>query len=119
MEAEVATRLARALSGILRERSGRGPERTRVYECDEHVVVVFEGGLTQIERTLLEGGDSRLVQQVRIRFDELGGGQALRDEVERTLGRQVVDFHSQMLIPSERFVQVFVMAGKDGSSMSR
>jgi uncharacterized protein YbcI len=108
---EELSRLSTALSGLTRELYGRGPERARAFAGDgDFLFVVFEGGLTTIEQTLLEAGDAALVRGLRQRFDEIVRPR-FAAEVERILGRRVVDFHSQFLDQAGVTVGAFVLAG--------
>ena len=100
--------MAGAISGIMRQLTGRGPERIRVYVEDEHVFVVLEGALSTIEETLVES-DPETVRKLRVRLDELEVGPMLSRAVEEILRVRVVDFTSQVMLRTKRFVEVFVI----------
>jgi Na+-translocating membrane potential-generating system (MpsC) len=70
---------------------------------------VMRGGLTEAEKTMLAGGEEDLVRRWRLRFQELAKDESTA-AVERATGREVVDYHSQLLAPSETVVEIFILS---------
>jgi uncharacterized protein YbcI len=65
--------LANAMVGLKKRYYGRGPEGAKAFIEDDYIFVVFEGGLTRSEETLLEAGRDDLVRQYRLAFQEVVG----------------------------------------------
>ena len=90
---------------------GQGPISAKTYQNDDLVFTVLRKSLTPQERTLLGDGQDELVRRVRSAFE-----QALRHEYMSTVGeitgREVIDYHSQVLLVAELTVEVFVL--RDG-----
>jgi uncharacterized protein YbcI len=88
---------------------GRGPTKAKTYVQAEYVLCVLEDIFTPSELTLLEAGKEDLVRETRVAFQE-----ATRDEfvgiVERTTGRRVRGFHSQIDPQSNTAAETFVLA---------
>jgi uncharacterized protein YbcI len=102
------TAISNEVARIHADHYGRGPEAVRTYAEDQFVFTVMRGVLTRAEETLVDGGEVRLVRDVRLRFEEL-----LRDEftgaVADIVGRPVVDYHSQLLFAARHVVEIFVL----------
>jgi len=94
----------------MKEHYGKGPTAAKSFLNDEYVFTVLEGGLTRNEETLLAAGQTDLVREYRVRFQ-----QAVRPEftgaVERITGRRVLDYHSQVVFDPPRSFEVFVLDG--------
>jgi uncharacterized protein YbcI len=105
---EKLVEIADAMAQIKSTHFGKGPASSRAYAADDYVFVVMRGGLTEAEKTMLAGGEEDLVRRWRLRFQEL-----TRDKftgaVEKATGREVVDYHSQLLAPSETVVEMFIL----------
>ena len=64
-ENQVAEQVSNAIVGWFKERAGRGPTHTKAYLADDHVLVLLANVQTTVERTLVEHGQSELVDQLR------------------------------------------------------
>jgi uncharacterized protein YbcI len=101
--------LANAMVGLKKRYYGRGPEGAKAYVEDDYIFVVFEGGLTRNEETLLEAGRDDLVRQYRLAFQEVVGPTAT-SAVEELTGRRVIGYHSQIVFRPTRAFEIFVLA---------
>ncbi len=94
----------------MKELYGKGPTAAKSFINDEYVLTVLEGGLTRNEETLLAAGRDDVVRDYRLSFQ-----QAIRAEmcgaVERITGRQVLDYHSQIVFEPPRSFEIFVLDG--------
>jgi uncharacterized protein YbcI len=88
---------------------GKGPTEAKAYMNDEVLVVALKGGLTTVERTLLEAGDDGLVRQVRLRFQEVME-QNFIDAVQRMTGQRVLTYMSQIVFDPDYCFEFFVMS---------
>ncbi len=105
---EKLVEIADAMAQIKSTHFGKGPAWARAYAFDDYVFVVMRGGLTEAEKTMLAGGEEDLVRRWRLRFQELAK-EEFTGAVERATGREVVDYHSQLLAPSETVVEIFIL----------
>ena len=104
--------LAGVTNGIVqlfREYYGRGPNKAKSYLLDERIVVcVLEDTMTTVEQTLVKNGNSDMVRQVRLTFQE-----AMADEfkgvVEKAMGRRVSAYHSQLTMDPDMGFEFFVL----------
>jgi uncharacterized protein YbcI len=88
---------------------GKGPTEAKAYMNDEVLVVALKGGLTTVERTLLEAGDDALVRQVRLRFQEVME-QNFIDAVQRLTGQRVLTYMSQIVFDPDYCFEFFVLS---------
>ena len=88
---------------------GKGPTEAKAYMNDEVLVVALKGGLTTVERTLLEAGDDGLVRQVRLRFQEVME-QNFIDAVQRLTGQRVLTYMSQIVFDPDYCFEFFVLS---------
>src|SRR5690349_7078621 len=63
----VRAAISNAVMRLTNELYGRGAARARTFVTDEHVFCALEGGLTAVERTLVEAGETELVRELRTR----------------------------------------------------
>src|SRR3954447_11278793 len=105
------TLLAQITEGITQikaEYYGRGAPQGKSYVNDNMLFTVLNGGLTDLEQTLLDRGRGDEVRRLRMVFQE-----EMREEyvqtVERVTGRRVRDYLSQFLIETRMTVEVFVL----------
>src|SRR5919112_4775139 len=97
MLAAISTRIVQLLS----EHYGRGPSRAKSYAMDDCIVCVLRNGFTAHERTIVEGGDSGRVIEMRQDFQRLMERQ-YRETIETITGRRVLAFLSQAHLPGAR-----------------
>lgn len=110
--------MANEMVRIKAEYFGKGPAQARAYQNGNVVLCVMEGGLTQVERTLLEGGDTELVRTVRLRFQD-----QMRDTfvaaVERIAGRKVAAYSSQIVFDPDMIFEICVLEDGSDSAVPR
>jgi uncharacterized protein YbcI len=92
---------------------GKGPTEAKAYQNDNVLVVALKGGLTTVEKTLLEADEGKLVRQVRLRFQEIME-QNFVDAVQRLTGRKVRTYMSQVVFDPDYCFEFFVL-GDEGS----
>jgi uncharacterized protein YbcI len=102
--AEIASEMVR----LKAQHYGKGPLEARAFQNDEVVICVLKGGITTVERTLLEAGEERLVRDVRMRFQERMAD-TFRDSIERVSGRRVLTYASQILFDPDYIVEIAVL----------
>lgn len=100
--------ITREMVRIKSQHYGRGATEAKTYQCDNFVFCVLKGGMTVVERNLLEHGDAALVRQVRLRFQE-NNQTAFEQAVERITGCQVLTYQSQVLFAPDYTVEIFVL----------
>ena len=114
MEAmEERSSTARAISDgavqLLREYTGRGPNKARTTFSTDMVTIVLIDTLTKGERILLENGDAQRVMDTRQEFQRL-----MRDDlvalVESQVQRKVVAFLSANHAEPDLAVETFILA---------
>jgi uncharacterized protein YbcI len=88
---------------------GKGPTEAKAYQNDELLVVSLKGGLTTVEKTLLEADEGALVRQVRLRFQETMT-QNFVDAVQRITGRKVLTYMSQVVFEPDYCLEFFVLS---------
>jgi uncharacterized protein YbcI len=109
LSGETLDALSRGMVRLKAELYGRGPEEARAFQNGEFVFCVMKGGLTTVERTLLEANDEPLVRHVRLRFQEQMRPRFV-EVAERVTGRRVLGHESQILFDPDYIVEIFVLA---------
>jgi uncharacterized protein YbcI len=100
--------LADAMIRVVHEHWGKGPTRARVHLDDDFVFCVLEEPLTTVERTLVGGGETDLVRELRLEFHELVR-EELAEHVEALTGRRVLASHCQVVFDPDILFQIFVL----------
>ena len=104
--------LAAVTNGIVklfREYYGRGPTKAKSYVLDDRIVVcVLEETMTKVEKTLVENGHGDKVREVRLTFQE-AMAEEFMGEVSRSMGREVLAYHSQLTIDPDIGFEFFVL----------
>lgn len=95
---------------------GKGPTGAKAYLCDDFLFCVLEGGITAVERTLLDHGDEQVVREVRARY-QLRMASRYKDAIERISGRPVLTYQSQSLFDPDYTVEIFVL-GPSGDGVA-
>jgi uncharacterized protein YbcI len=104
---DMLARLSDEMVRAKKEFFGRGPEQAKSYLLDDLLFVVMRGGLTTAEQTMLRFGQQGMVRQFRQLFeDEMT--EVLTGLVERTTGRRVVNYQSQIMFDPDVIVEMFV-----------
>jgi uncharacterized protein YbcI len=88
---------------------GKGPEQAKSYMLDDLLITVMRGGLTTAEQTMLKFGQPDLVRQFRQLFEN-EMTEHLTGVVERTTGRAVVNYQSQIMFDPDIIVEMFFFA---------
>lgn len=104
----LSSAISNAMVRILHEFYGKGPARARSYIFDNYVFCVLEDVLTTVEQTLQQGGEGRLVRDMRLAFEDLMT-KTFTGEVERLSGRRVVAYHSQVVFDPDLAFELFVL----------
>jgi uncharacterized protein YbcI len=112
---EVLASVANEIVRLKAQYYGKGPTEAKAYLNDNVLVVVLKGGLTTVERTLLEGGDGALVRQVRLRFQEIMEANFV-DAVQRLTEYNVASYMSQIVFDPDYAFEFFVLGGGDSSN---
>jgi uncharacterized protein YbcI len=107
-DGQVRAAIADAIVRLTHDYWGKGPTRAKAYLEDQFVFAVLEDPLTTVERTLIEGGESHLVRELRLEFHELRNADFAR-EVETATGRRVLASHSQVVFDPDVLFVVFVL----------
>jgi uncharacterized protein YbcI len=100
--------VSNTISALKREHYGKGPEQARAYLNEDLLVVMMRGGMTRVERTLIDAGDEEVVRAVRLRFQALMTDR-FTSTVERISGRPVLTYHSQVLFSPDVVVELFLL----------
>jgi uncharacterized protein YbcI len=109
----LALRISNALSALMRECGGKGPDRCKTYLEDDLVIAVMRGGFTPAERTLLEAGRWHDVRRAREAFQDSVRGRFCQTIGELT-GREVLAFMSTAHQDPDLTLEVFLL--EPGSS---
>lgn len=100
--------VANAMVGMKKEFYGKGPLAAKAYFDDDWIFVVLDGGLTRNEETLLAAGETALVREYRLRFQEAMTA-TVTTAVESIVGRKVATYHSQIMFDPVRTVEMFLL----------
>jgi uncharacterized protein YbcI len=100
--------ISNAVVRLMNDLYGKGAARTRTFIADEHVFCALEGGLTTVERTLVEADETDLVRELRVRFCEMVRP-VVAAEVARLLGRQVLAMQAQVVFDPDTLFLIFVL----------
>ncbi len=104
--AEITNRIV----ALMREHYGRGPIKAKTYVLDNLIMCVLSDGFTAIERTMMEGGESHQVLEMRRGFQRMMK-ERYTDMIETLTGRKVLAFLSQAHVEPDLTIEVFLMDG--------
>ena len=110
-KAEQAVSLAaigRGIAELHTQFYGRGPNRARTYMLNDTVICLLEGGFTTVERTLIAGGNSEAVREIRRSFQQ-AMEQPFKDVVETATNCTVLAYISQIHTSPDLAVELFVL----------
>jgi uncharacterized protein YbcI len=108
-DGHLAASISNMVVQVLREHTGRGPNKARTHIGDELISVVVRDTLTRAERTLIDGGNTDLVQAARkalqetLRVDLVAG-------IEAFTGRTVIAFFADASIDPDIAIEAFLLA---------
>ena len=100
--------ISTSIVGLLREHYGRGPSRAKTYAMDDCIVCVLRNGFTAHERTIMAGGESGRVIEMRQDFQRLME-RRYREMIETITGRKVVAFLSQAHLEPDITLEIFFL----------
>jgi uncharacterized protein YbcI len=104
--AEITNRIV----ALMREHYGRGPIKAKTYVLDNLIVCVLSDGFTAIERTMMEGGESDQVLEMRRGFQRVMK-ERYTEMIEALTGRKVLAFLSQAHVEPDLTIEMFLMDG--------
>ena len=107
-DGRLRTAVANAMIRIVHEHWGKGPSRANAHLEEGFVFCVLEDPLTTVERTLVEGGQTDLVRELRLEFQELVNHE-FAEQVETLTGRRVLACHSQIVFAPDILFVIFVL----------
>jgi uncharacterized protein YbcI len=105
----LAASISTMVVGVLREHTGRGPEKARTHISDGLISVVVRGTLTRAEHTLIDGGRSDVVVRSRQALQEIMRVD-LVSGIEALTGRTVIAFFSDSSLDADLAVESFLLA---------
>jgi uncharacterized protein YbcI len=111
-DGQLRAALANAMIRIVHEHWGKGPTRAKAYLEEGFVFCVLEEPLTTVERTLVEGGETDLVRELRLEFQQLVNDE-FAEQVETLTGRRVLACHSQIVFDPDVLFEIFVLDEAD------
>ena len=97
---------------IFRECYGRGPTKAKSYQFDNYVITVLEDIFTTVEQTLVNNGEVDLVRRVRLTFQEAVANRFM-EAVAEAMGREVIGYHSQVVVDPPTGFEFFILAPED------
>ena len=106
--AQIATEMVR----IKAQYYGKGPTGARAYLNGNILFCALRDGMTTVEQTLIKGGDEKLVQQVRLRFQEQME-ETFTSAVERISGHRVLTYVSQVTFDPDYVFEIAVLEDDD------
>ncbi len=121
LDARHGEELAEITNGIVRlfsEYYGRGPTRAKSYLLDDiYVVTVLRNTMTTVERTLVDGGETDLVRELRLEFQEMVNHE-FAEQVRTLTGRDVLACHSQIVFDPDILFEIFILDEPAGAGSS-
>ena len=105
---DVLAAIANDLVRLKAQYYGKGPTEAKAFLNDETLLVVLKGGMTTVERTLLDAGEVDLVRAVRLKFQQ-AMGQAFIDSVQRLAQVNVLTYMSQIVFDPDYTYELFVL----------
>lgn len=112
---ETLAAISREMVRLKAQHYGKGATESKSYVCDDWLFCVLKGGMTTVERTLLEHGEDQLVRQVRLRFQE-NMDHSFTGVVQRLTGRKVLAYASQVLFDPDFVVEIFLLAPRSAAT---
>ena len=104
----LTAQITRAVVGVFRDYTGRGPTKARTFLNENTIHVLLEDTLTTAERQLALDGEEKFVLDIRRKFQE-----TMRDDlvsaVEKLGGRRVIAFMSDNTIEPDMALESFVL----------
>lgn len=105
---ETLAAVSRELVRLTAEHYGKGATEAKAYVFDDWLFCVLKGGMTTVERTLLEHGEGHLVRQVRMRF-QANMDDSFMGVVRRVTGHEVRGYVSQVMFDPDVVFEIFLL----------
>jgi uncharacterized protein YbcI len=105
---ETLAMISREMVRLKAQHFGKGATEAKTYVCDDWLFCVLKGGMTTVERTLLEHGENDLVRQVRLRFQE-NMDDSFTGVIESLTGREVLTYQSQVVFDPDFTIEIFLL----------
>jgi uncharacterized protein YbcI len=107
-DGSLSAQITRAVVGVFRDHTGRGPTKARTFLNEELVHVLLEDTMTPAERQLAAKGEEEFVLALRRKFQD-----TMRDDlvnvVEQLGGRKVTAFMSDNTLEPDMALESFVL----------
>jgi uncharacterized protein YbcI len=104
----LAAQITKAVVGVFRDYTGRGPTKARTFVNDNTIHVLLEDTMTTAEHQLARGGEQQFVLDLRRKFQS-----TMRDDlvavVEDLGGRKVIAFMSDNTVEPDMALESFVL----------
>ena len=107
-DGQVTASITKAVVGVFRDYTGRGPTKARTFLNDNLVQVLLEDTLTTPERQLAQDGQEEFVLEIRRKFQATMRSD-LTKAVEDLGGRKVIAFMSDNTIEPDLALETFVV----------
>jgi uncharacterized protein YbcI len=104
----MAAAISNGLVQLHHEYYGKGPSKAKTYLVNDTVICVLKDGFTTVERTLINGGDSTAVHDIRRSFQSAMEEQ-FTSVVEGATGRNVIAYMSQIHTDPDVAVEIFLL----------
>ena len=117
LSGDVLAAISREMVRLKAQYYGKGATEVKTYVCDDWVFCVLKGGMTTVERTLLQHGEEQLVRQVRLRFQE-NMDESFTGAVARLTGRKVLTYQSQVVFDPHYTIEIFLLGPPDPAAGS-
>jgi uncharacterized protein YbcI len=111
-----AQAISNAMTRLHHEHVGRGPNAVRTIVGHDHVICFLEDLYTQVERTLLDGGEEDAVKESRLAFQRTMESKFV-EMIESNTGRSVRQLMSQVSFDPDISVEIFVLHPVDGETV--
>ena len=111
-QGEVLAAVSNSIVQIFSECYGRGPTKAKSYQFDNYIVTVLEDIFTTVEETLVNNGEVDLVRRVRLTFQEAVADR-FKEAVAEALDREVLSYHSQVVVDPPTGFEIFILAPED------
>jgi len=106
MPGEVLAAISSEMVRLKAQNFGKGPLEAKTYECDDMLFCVMKGVTTKAEQILIENGDTDVVRQFRLAFQDRMRRESI-GAVERLANRKVLTYESQILFDPDTIVEIF------------
>jgi uncharacterized protein YbcI len=96
-----AMAICNAVTGALKQSSGKGPTKVKAYTLHDHVAVVVQDMLTTLEKTLVQNGHEQLVREARHALAAQVAKES-RATIEQATGRRVIGWQTEVHPSADR-----------------